>query len=229
MTAVFDPLLVPLLPTPTDLPPAPVHRLTAEGLRQQFRSPPRWSAEKLADRAMPVEAPNAAAVLIPLVMHQHPTVLLTRRTSHLKAHAGQISFPGGRVEPGDLDLVATALREAQEEVGIPPGAVEILGCLPDYTTVTGFVVTPVVGLLQPPLQLKLDAYEVDEVFEPSLQWLMTPAHHQLRGIEAAGQRHEFFAMAWRDQAQSASDARDYFIWGATAAMLRNLYRFLSAG
>lgn len=227
MRPFFDPELVPVLETSAQLPPAPAHRLTPEGLRRQFAAPPQWQAEKLADRAMPGVPASAAAVLIPVVMHDDPTVLLTRRTSHLKAHAGQISFPGGRMEPEDPDPVATALREAREEVGIEPEYVEVLGSLPQYTTVTGFIVTPVVGLIRPPLLVKPDPYEVDEVFEPPLRWLMTPAHHQLRAVDAGGLRHEFFAMPWRREL-GGGEARDYFIWGATAAMLRNLYRFLSA-
>lgn len=236
MRPIFDPELVPVVAAGPVLPPAPAARLTAEGLRQQFAAPPPWEVEMMGDRAGAGGAPaQAAAVLIPIVLHPQPTVLLTRRTAHLKAHAGQISFPGGRIEPHDFSPEAAALREAHEEVGLPAERVELLGRLPQYTTVTGFAVTPVVGLVMPPLQWHPDPQEVDEVFEPPLHWLMNPAHHQLRAIEAAGQRHQFFAMPWQREPQAtppdealAAARNHYFIWGATAAMLRNLYRFLCA-
>ena len=152
-------------------------------------------------------------------------MLLTRRTEHLRDHAGQISFPGGRVEDDDADAVATALREAEEEVGLPRDAVDVIGQLPHYTTVTRYVVTPVVALVRPPFDLQLDAFEVAEAFEVPLRFLMTPAHHQRHEFELQGQRRQFLSMPWQGlDAQGAT--RRYFIWGATAAMLRNLYGFL---
>ena len=158
-----------------------------------------------------------AAVLVPVV--QRPTgatILLTQRTAHLRDHAGQVSFPGGRCEDGDASPEHTALREAEEEVGLDPGQVEILGRLPEYRTGTGFVVTPVVGFVTPPLNLKLDDFEVAEVFEPPLDFLLDKANHQRQTMEIRGQRHEFWAMPWQG----------YFIWGATAGMLVTLQRFL---
>ena len=160
-------------------------------------------------------------MLVPLVLRDELTVLLTQRTAHLSDHAGQISFPGGRAEPEDADEVATALREAQEEIGLAPDSVEVLGRLPTYTTGTGFIVTPVVALVPPDQPLAPDPNEVAEVFEVPLSFLMDPANHRRHVFEHQGVRREFLSMPW-------AGPREYFIWGATAGMLRNLYRFLSA-
>lgn len=155
-----------------------------------------------------------AAVLVPIVNRPSGlTILLTQRTDHLRDHAGQVSFPGGRREAQDADAVATALREAQEEVGIDPRQVEILGMLPEYRTGTGYSVMPVVGLVEPPLNLKLDDFEVADVFEPPLAFLLDPANHQRHAIAVRGALREYWAMPWRD----------YYIWGATAGMLVSLH------
>ncbi len=199
-------------------------QLTATALRRRFSSPPVWQPEIKADGRLPqVQGPlREAAVLIGLVMHASgPTVLLTKRTAHLHDHAGQISFPGGRVEAHDHGAVATALRETEEEVGVRADAVEVLGCLPHYATATGYLVTPVVGLIAPGFTLALDSFEVDEVFEPPLAFLMNPTHHERRLVDFDGQRRTFYAMPYVAE-------RRYFIWGATAAMLRNLYHLLRA-
>lgn len=164
-----------------------------------------------------------AAVLFPIVLRDDGhTVLLTQRTAHLRDHAGQISFPGGRSEPGDADAVATALREAQEEIGLDPALPEVLGRMPVYTTVTRFQVTPVVALLPDRLDLQPDPAEVAEVFQVPLAFLMNPAHHRRHQMTVEGQVRRFLSMPW-----SAPDGREYFIWGATAAMLRNLYHLLA--
>jgi len=199
-------------------------RLTAEALRRRFASPPRWRPEITTDgRLREASGPlREAAVLIPLVMHAAgTTVLLTQRTSHLHDHAGQISFPGGGIEPQDGDAVATALRETEEEVGLGAAFVEVLGCLPRYATATGYAVTPVVALVRPGFNLALDAFEVEEVFEPPLAFLMDPAHHERRLVDWEGRPRTFYAMPW-------TAGRRYFIWGATAAMLRNFYQLLRA-
>lgn len=175
--------------------------------------------------AMVVRPPAAAAVLVGLVpREQGLAVLLTRRTEHLKHHAGQISFPGGRREPEDADDAATALREAREEVGLDPRGVEVIGQMPVYTTVTQFAVTPVVGLLHVDHVLSPDASEVAEAFEVPLAFLMDPARHQRHRFRSGEVEREFLSMPWQ-----AADGRSYFIWGATAAMLRNLYHVLSEG
>ncbi len=166
-------------------------------------------------------------MLIAVVLHDQPTVLLTQRTDHLNDHPSQISFPGGRAEPFDADAVATALREAHEEIGLEAAQVEVLGRLPTYTTSTGFVVTPIFGLVRPGFALTPDPFEVAEVFEVPLAWLMDPAHHQRHAVDIGGVRREFLSMPWTGL-DAQGQPRRYFIWGATAAMLRNLYRFLSA-
>jgi len=169
-----------------------------------------------------------ASVLVPLVMRDAGLhVLLTRRTDHLRDHAGQISFPGGRVEDHDADAVATALRETEEEVGLTREHVDVIGSLPHYTTVTSYVVTPVVALVRPGFSLALDSFEVAEAFEVPLQFLMTPAHHRRHRFEFDGQSRQFLSMPWT-RIGADGQHHDYFIWGATAAMLRNLYRLLAA-
>lgn len=171
-----------------------------------------------ADQTDPL---TPAAVLVPLVMRDSGiTVLLTQRTAHLRDHAGQVSFPGGRCEPDDLSPESTALREASEEVGLDPQQVEVIGRLPEYRTGTGFSVIPVVGLVSPPLNLRLDDFEVAEVFEPPLAFLMDTANHQRHRMHIRGATREFWAMPWEG----------YFIWGATAGMLVSLQaRLFPAG
>ena len=195
-------------------------RLTVDWLRSHFAAPPAWQPEALDESVgrRPVMIP--AAVLIPLVARPEGlTMLLTQRTAHLNTHAGQISFPGGRAEAYDVSPVDTALREAQEEIGLDRRHVEIIGTMPDYLTGTGYHVTPVVGLLTPPFELKADPHEVAEIFEVPLAHLMNGAHHQRLSIELpAGGRRSFYAMPYQR----------YFIWGATAGMLRNLFHFLRA-
>jgi 8-oxo-dGTP pyrophosphatase MutT (NUDIX family) len=154
-----------------------------------------------------------AAVLIPLVAHpQGLTILFTLRTPHLAAHAGQISFPGGRVDPGDTDEQAAALRETSEEVGVDPKSVRILGRLDTYVTRTGFRVEPIVGLLTPPLQLTPDPHEVAEIFEVSLDFLIDPANRRRDSRVFEGSERFFWAIPWQSR----------YIWGATAGMLVNL-------
>lgn len=154
-----------------------------------------------------------AAVLFPIVVRDAGhTVMLTQRTAHLRDHAGQISFPGGRVEADDLSPTHTALRETEEEVGLSRERVEILGFLPEYRTGTGFRVTPVVGLVHPPFDLQPDPFEVAEVFEVPLSFLLDPANHQRHEMHYRGALRQYFAMPYGD----------YFIWGATAGMIRSL-------
>ena len=208
------------------LPAVPALRLTPDALRDRFRHPPEWQPELIDDRwRLDAGTPRAAAVLVPLVMRDVGlSVLLTERTAHLTSHAGQIAFPGGRTEPSDASPVATALRETEEEIGLPRALVEVLGSLPSYHTGSGFVVTPVVGLVVAEHRLEPDANEVAEAFEVPLAFLMDPAHHQRRLHRwDDGAERSFFAMPWREP-----DGRERFVWGVTAAMLRNFYRFLAA-
>lgn len=158
-----------------------------------------------------------AAVLVPLVDRPDGlTVLLTRRTAHLAHHAGQVSFPGGNIEPADGGPIDTALRETQEEVGIDRRHVEIIGHLDVYVTRTGFLVTPVVGIVHPPFTLSLDAHEVDEAFEVPLDFLLDPSNHQKCSADFENTTRFFYAMPYGR----------HFIWGATAGMLINLYEVL---
>lgn len=158
-----------------------------------------------------------AAVLVPVVARTDAlSVLLTRRTDHLHHHPGQISFPGGRVEKADTSPVMTALRETEEEIGLEPDRVELLGELPEYFTGTGFRITPVVGLVHPPFELQLDTFEVAEAFEVPLAHFLDPANHQRHRTEYKGRWREYYAMPYGD----------YFVWGATAGILVSLYRFL---
>jgi len=223
---ITDPRLVPVAGHDAHLAAVTPDRLTPGALRDRFAAPPRWTPEKLGDGGQfdGYERSNAS-VLVPLVQRDEGlTLLLTQRTAHLRDHAGQISFPGGRAEPDDADAVATALRETEEEVGLARRHVEVIGALPIYRTVTNFDVTPVVALVHPPFDLQLDAHEVAEAFEVPLAFLMTPAHHRRHLFEHDGHRREFLSMPWpRPDGQG-----EYFIWGATAAMLRNFYRLLAA-
>jgi 8-oxo-dGTP pyrophosphatase MutT (NUDIX family) len=161
-----------------------------------------------------------AAVLVPIVQRSTGlTVLLTKRTEHLRDHAGQIAFPGGRCEDADESPAHTALREAEEEVGLVTDQIELLGQLPEYRTGTGFLITPVVGLVTPPLNLRLDDFEVAETFETPLAFLLDPANHHRHQLQIGGDWHEYWALPWQG----------YYIWGATAGMLVSLYRHLSPG
>nr|WP_316644286.1 CoA pyrophosphatase [uncultured Roseateles sp.] len=224
---IFDPHAVPVISRDEHLPALSPERMTPAFLRQRFRDGADWLPEIPGDGRMSDREPAQASVLVPLVLRESGlTVLLTRRTAHLRAHAGQISFPGGRVEAHDFDPVATALRETEEEVGLSHDFVEVIGQLPIYTTVTAFQVTPVVGLVRPGFTLTLDTFEVDEAFEVPLQFLMTPAHHQRHQVDFDGGRRQFLSMPWTGP-DAAGAQREYFIWGATAAMLRNFYRFLA--
>jgi 8-oxo-dGTP pyrophosphatase MutT (NUDIX family) len=223
---IIDPRLVPVVGRDTLQPAVAPGRLGADALRARFAAPPPWTPEILGDgRLLLDREPAAASVLVPLVLREGGvSVLLTLRSDHLKDHAGQISFPGGRAEPEDIDAVATALRELEEEVGVDRRHIEVIGMLPVYSTVTNFVVTPVVALVEPDFELRPDPSEVAEVFEVPLSFLMTPLHHQRHAFDWQGGRREFWSMPW----QPEDRAEPYFIWGATAAMLRNFYRLLSA-
>jgi 8-oxo-dGTP pyrophosphatase MutT (NUDIX family) len=195
--------------------------ITADWIRQRLLDDIRRSVGA-AIHESPVSdvSPVPAAVLIPIVNRPSGlTILLTQRTAHLRDHAGQVSFPGGRCESDDATPVATALRESSEEVGIAPDQVEVLANLPDYLTSTGFRVTPVVGLVTPPLNLRLDDFEVAEVFEPPLSFLLDPANYRRHQIEREGELHTYWAVPWQD----------YFIWGATAGMLVSLRDALLPG
>lgn len=160
-----------------------------------------------------------AAVLFPIVQRDGgATVLLTQRTAHLRDHPGQISFPGGRVETEDISPTHTALRETEEEIGLASAHIEILGFLPEYRTGTGFRVTPVVGLVTPPFELKADPFEVAQVFEVPLAFLLDSTNHRHQFMHHRGALRQYYAMLYGE----------YLIWGATAGMIRSLFERLHA-
>ena len=218
----FDPERVPVIGVDHHLPAVPAARLAAQALRDRFAQPPAWQPEVVRERKFAQRAPALASVLVGIVTREEPTLLLTQRTAHLSTHSGQIAFPGGKVDPEDVNAAATALREAQEEVGLDPQHVEVLGVLSEYVTGTSFIVTPVVALVDPSHVLVPNPHEVAAAFEVPLSFLMDPRHHQRHAFEAEGVRREWFSMPYQDGAQQR------FIWGATAGMLRNFYRFLMA-
>ncbi len=218
----FDPRQVAVARVDSDLPPVSAAALQPAALRQRFSSLPQWEPELLAEKRFSNRLPMHASVLVPIVTREHPTVLLTERTQHLSTHSGQIAFPGGKADEDDADAVATALREAQEELGLDRLFVQVLGTMPHYVTGSGFIITPVVALVQPGFSLSPNSYEVADVFEVPLEFLMDPAHHRRHVFEWEGVRREWFSMPYQDHATQR------FIWGATAGMLRNFYRLLSA-
>jgi 8-oxo-dGTP pyrophosphatase MutT (NUDIX family) len=203
-----------------------------------FRLPPaaqrEWLAERLARPApeaakylsdgfrLPGREGHAtpAAVLVPLVNRPEGLqLLLTQRSADLPDHPGQISFPGGRVDAGDASITAAALREATEEIGLPPDRVTVLGQLEHYETVSGYRVTPVVGWVEPPFEIRTDPIEVAEAFEVPLDFVLDPANRQRHFRMLGALRRDYWAIPWRTR----------YIWGATAAMLLILERTLAAG
>lgn len=232
----FDPQAADIEPLIQE-PALPEQALSFSHLEQVFsriqrqRDFPRWSPEQLRDRRRPLvpvtrETATRASVLIPLMLSCEPLgsiqVVLTQRTADLSSHAGQVSFPGGRAESHDESPHVTALREAHEEIGLHPERVKVWGEMPDYLTATGFLVTPVIGHVASSAEFSKDPREVAHIFQVPLSFLMDPANHQRRLVTAdkspTGEAIRFFAMPYEN----------FFIWGATAAILRNLYRLLWA-
>ena len=192
--------------------------LDIAGLRERLGRPRPASAVYGDDGTGREEAATVAAVLVPIIAHPGGlTVLFTQRTAHLKAHSGQVSFPGGRSEPSDASAEDTALRETEEEIGLARGRVEVIARLPEYFTRTGFRVTPVVGLVQPPLALSPDPSEVESVFEVPLAFLLDSRNHKRQTREYQGRTVGFYEMPYGDR----------YIWGATAGMIVNLYHVLA--
>lgn len=217
----FDPRTLPVDAIAGEAPLDP-ERLDAGWLRQRFAAQPQWAPDSAETRyTLRADGSPAtpASVLIALVQRaQGLTVLLTERNADLTDHPGQISFPGGRAEAFDASPEDTALREAEEEIGLARRHVEVIGTMPDYFTGTGYRVTPVVALVTPPFELVADPGEVAEIFEVPLAYLMDGAHHQRLSFALPTGRRSFYAMPYES----------HFIWGATAGMLRNLFHLLRA-
>lgn len=218
----FDPRAVPVIATDERLPAVKAAQWQASALQARFANGPLWSPEFRVEPQFSTREPVHAAVLVPLVLRDQTTVLLTQRTAHLSSHSGQIAFPGGKVDPGDADATAAALREAHEEINLDARYVQVLGSLPTYTTGSAYIVTPVVALVHAGFTLRPNPDEVADVFEVPLAFLMDPANHRHHSVEWAGAQREWLSMPYPDP------QGERFIWGATAGMLRNLYRFLSA-
>ncbi|MDR0934630.1 MAG: CoA pyrophosphatase [Burkholderiaceae bacterium] len=206
-----------------DEPPVPPERLNTGWLRSRFANPREWQPEAMEEKPLPGGRNRwvPAAVLIPLVARKEDDLwlMLTRRAAHLHDHAGQISFPGGRVDLTDSSRIETALREMEEEVGVEREQIEILGTLPQYRTGSGYSITPVVAIVRPPFAIRTDPMEVAEVFDVPFSWVMTGAHYQRRSVMLPdfGPR-TFYTIPYKH----------YMIWGATAGMLRNLFHFMRA-
>ena len=216
--------------SPSNLTVAGFKSLAAERLRAGPVNPPRGSGIEPSDfdhnpglrsameQAGELKPLRAAAVLVPVLARDELKVLFTKRTETLPSHAGQISFPGGKVDANDADVVATAVREAHEEVGVPSSIIETLGFLDPYETATGFEVQPIVGLIESDLQAVANPNEVAEVFEVPLAFLMDPANHQKHARLYRDKTRYFYAMPFGQ----------HFIWGATAGMLKNMHQRLFA-
>jgi 8-oxo-dGTP pyrophosphatase MutT (NUDIX family) len=195
-----------------DVPPA-LTDLNAQGARGDLDlNPESWIKAG-------VKATRPAAVLVPVIDREEPTVLLTQRTPDLTTHAGQIAFPGGKIEPADVTPVAAALREANEETGLAPLLVEPLGYLDLYLTFSGFRILPTVARVKPGFTLMLNPGEVTETFEVPLQYLMTPANHRRKTRDWNGIPRDYYEIPFGSR----------YIWGITAGILRNLYERVYAG
>ena len=189
-----------------DVPPALTDPLAGGARGDLDLNPDIW-------RRAGVKATKPAAVLVPIIDRVEPMVLLTLRTAELASHAGQVAFPGGKIDPGDESPVAAALREAKEETGLAPGLIEPIGYLDLYLTFSGFRILPTVARIKPEFTLALNPREVRETFEVPLKFLMTPDNHQRKTRDWNGLEREYYAIPFENR----------YIWGITAGILRNLY------
>jgi len=219
---MFNPRLAEVLTDKDPLPPVPGSRLVLDWLRARFAAPPGWQPEVVREKPADMDRSIEAAVLLAVVARPMPTLLLTLRSAHLPVHAGQIAFPGGKLDARDPHPVGAALREAHEEIGLNPSMVDVLGSLPPYVTGTGFRVTPVLGVVPEGVSLCPNPGEVECVFEVPLDFLMNPRNHFRQQINDRGTVRTWYAMPY------VQNGTEFYIWGATAGMLRNLYHFLMA-
>jgi len=220
----FDPRSQPVVSSET-LPPLSPQSIQLDFIQHAFSHAIDWQVEPIFTHSFSIEKQNVedvrqAAVFFPLI--ERPSglhVLFTRRASHLHDHAGQISFPGGRIEASDRDEIAAALRETYEEIGVGPEFIRCIGTQPGFLTSTRFTMKPVIGQILPGFKLAPNTSEVAEVFEVPLSVLMDTTLHHLHRANLPGGGHRFyFSITWQS----------YFIWGATAALIRNFYHFLAA-
>jgi 8-oxo-dGTP pyrophosphatase MutT (NUDIX family) len=216
----FDPTAIAVVRTDSDLPKLPTEELGAQALRQRFAMQPAAFLAQEEEAHPAAKSPVRASVLVPLIQRDRLTVLFTLRSPHLSSHSGQISFPGGKADAHDSDAVATALREAHEEVGLESRFIDVLGTLPRYQSGSGYIITPVVALMRPGFAIHANHHEVAEVFEVPLEFLMNPANHRHHRHLWMGLERQWLSMPYQD------DGPERFIWGVTAALLRNFYHFL---
>lgn len=224
LPSTFNPRLVPAQPAPAHELAVDAAFLTAASISSRFSARVDWRPDVVQEPSWGlVERLRKAAVLVALVQRNELHVVLTHRSANLPTHAGQVAFAGGKIDATDASAEAAALREAHEEIGVPPAGVCVLGRLSDYTTGTGFHITPVVALLPAKTCYVPEAGEVDQVFEVPLSFLANPANHRRHAATRDGIKRQWWSMPYTDAA-----GQEHFIWGATAGMLRNLYQFLRA-
>jgi 8-oxo-dGTP pyrophosphatase MutT (NUDIX family) len=217
----FDPLKVPVIGVDAHLRALQKHEYAADKILERFSLNSPVPAQVLVEASGQGALKKEAAVLVGLVQRQEVTILLTQRAAHLNTHSGQVAFPGGKIDPEDSSAEAAALREAREEVGLEARHIQVLGRLSPVVTGTDFRITPVVALIDPSHEINFNVNEVAQVFEVPLSYLMNPAHHRRHRLEVQGQVREWYSMPYTVGGQ------EHFIWGATAAMIRNFYTFLS--
>lgn len=222
----FDPRQIPVDAIDAHLPVVESTELQADALIRRFARQLSWQAELPGDlSAASSKVLRQAAVLVPIVVGANPAILLTQRTTHMSSHAGQIAFPGGRIDPQDRDAADAAQREAWEEVGLERRFITVLGSLPVYATGSGYSVTPVVALVQGGFSLRPNSQEVAEVFEVPLSHFTNPANHRWHTMDWEQTRRQWLSMPYLESRPESAPV-ERFVWGVTAGILRNFYRFL---